>query len=192
MAHIKKYVYSIVLTIIVLISVSCVDKSLCYFHFESISQPNQWTEADSLFFNFSLLDQQKIAIAQSGSLMWKLEATTSTDYLFNIISVETTRVCDSICQVDTIDMHIITDKLGTPIKHWGSQRYMSSDSAFLDWKADTIRKVIVRPLITSISTVRSTVLSDSLDLQNDSLAAIKHYTGITDIGLSVQRLVSEK
>lgn len=188
MGQIKKYIYSIVLTIIVLISVSCVNKSLCYFHFESISQPNQWTEADSLFFNFSLLDQQNIAAAQSGSLLWRLEAITSTDYLFDIISVETTRVCDSICQVDTIDMHIITDKLGAPIQHWGSQRYVSSDSAFHNWKSDTIRKVIVRPLIGSISDV----FSDSLNLQNDSLSATKHYTGITDIGLSVQRLVSKR
>ncbi|MFA6832362.1 MAG: hypothetical protein WCR36_08890, partial [Bacteroidaceae bacterium] len=136
---------------------------------------NQWTESDSLFFDFSQFDLPQIIASQAGPLMWKLEATTSTDYLFDLIRVETTRVGDSICLVDTINMHIVTDKSGTPIKHFGSQRYMSSDTAFGEWKADTIRRVIVRPLI------------------SDSIYGIrKHYTGITDIGLSVQRLVSKR
>lgn len=176
MTQIKKYVYNIiVLTVVVLVSISCVDKSLCYFHFESISQPKQWTESDSLLFDFSQCELPQIGPSHAGLLMWKLEAITSTDYLFDLIRVETTRVGDSICQVDTINMHIVTDKSGIPIKHFGSQRYMSSDVAFGAWKADTIRRVIVRPLI-----------SDRI------YGTRKHYTGITDIGLSVQRLVSKK
>jgi len=186
MAQMKKQIYSIALTIVLFGLISCIDKSLCYFHFESISNTDNWTETDSLTFKMNFLEQRNLVSAQDKPLIWKLEAITSRDFRYDIIRVEVTRVCDSICRVDTINMKIITDKLGTPIRHWGSQRYISSNSDFLDWKADTIRKVLVRPLIISS-------YPDSIRLSNDSIDNVrKHYIGITDIGLSVQRQSSKR
>lgn len=175
MIQFKRSILCMVLTGIVLASVSCVDRSLCYFHFESIPHPYLWSAEDSLSFDFNPSDQQILAEQAQPSLRWMVEANASTDFVFNTLRVEMTRVGDSICLKDTVDMHVVTDKRGTPILHWGAHSYTSDTYDFLTWNRDTIRRVVIRPIIP------------------DSIAyGGNHYLGITDIGLSVQRLSSER